>query len=280
MITASIVLFHTEKEMVDQAIRSFSPNEDRILFLIDNSSKACVDFDGKDHLIYIFNGKNLGYGAAHNIAIRKAIELGANYHVVLNPDVTFEPSVIGELARYAATHTDVVYMLPKVLYPNGDTQHLCKLLPTPFDLIFRRFLPKSAFIQKWNDRYVLKEFGYDAVLNPPCLSGCFMFLRVSALKQSRILFDERFFMYCEDFDLIRRLHRLGKTIYYPFVTVVHRHAKGSYQSGKLLRLHMKSAILYFNKYGWMIDPERRRENRKILREVKGGGKGCREKIKL
>jgi GT2 family glycosyltransferase len=59
-----------------------------------------------------------------------------------------------------------------------------------------------------------------------------MFLRVKTLKEKNILFDERFFMYFEDFDIIRRLHRVGKTIYYPEVTIIHNHNKASYKSKK------------------------------------------------
>lgn len=124
------------------------------------------------------------------------------------------------LRSYTDNHRDVVYMLPKVIYPDGKMQYLCKLLPTPFDLIGRRFLPKK-FTKRWNDIYILKASGYDRVMNPPCLSGCFMFLQTYVLKRYDLMFDERFFMYCEDFDLMRRLHRIGKTIFYLEVQIVH-----------------------------------------------------------
>lgn len=38
---------------------------------------------------------------------------------------------------------------------------------------------------------MLKFTGYNTIMNVPILSGCFMFLRVSALKEIG-LFDERF----------------------------------------------------------------------------------------
>ena len=52
-----------------------------------------------------------------------------------------EKQYIKELCEYMNNNSDVVYILPKVIYPNGELQYLCKLLPTPSDLIFRRFLP-------------------------------------------------------------------------------------------------------------------------------------------
>lgn len=269
MVTASIVLFHTPGELLEKVARSYSPDAGHKLYLIDNSetrSKLAEKMAG-ENVEYIFNGKNMGYGRAHNIGIEKAIAEKADYHVILNPDLEFDPSLVPELARYADRHGDVACMMPKVLDPGGETQYLCKLLPCPSDLFFRRFMSRFGIAKRKDDRYALKGFGYDRIINPPCLSGCFMFMRTSVLEKSGIRFDGRFFMYCEDFDLVRRLHRVGKTIYYPYVSVIHRHGRESYKNGRMLRIHMASAFKYFNKYGWFFDRERKRMNEEILRET-------------
>lgn len=267
MISGSIVVYHSDFETVKRAAESFAPSVERHLYIIDNSETPSDEYRSFPYTEYIFNGKNEGYGKAHNIALHKAVETGSRYHVVLNPDVYFEPSVIDELQKYADSHEETVYLLPKVLYPDGSLQYLCKLLPTPADLIFRRFLP-SSLVRKSNDRYCLKMSGYDRIMNPPCLSGCFMFLRVSALRDYSLYFDDRFFMYCEDFDLMRRLHRIGKTEFYPYVQIVHDHAHASYKNWHMLKEHIASAIKYFSKYGWFFDRERKEMNRKILDEIR------------
>ena len=269
MISASLVLYNTKKEDIDRLLESYKPSDNRRLFIMDNSPAPdgyCSNL-ANDYIDYTYSGRNLGYGSAHNIGIKKGIEIGSDYHLVLNPDIAFEPEILDELISYADEHRDVVYMLPKVIYPDGEIQYLCKLLPTPFDLIFRRFLPEVGFIRDINDRYILKKTGYNKIINPPCLSGCFMFMRTETLREHELFFDDRFFMYCEDFDLMRRLHRVGKTVFYPKVTIVHNHAKSSYKSKKMLLEHIKSACKYFNKYGWFWDPERREQNRKILKEI-------------
>ena len=94
-----------------------------------------------------------------------------------------------------------------------------------------------------------------------------MFLRLKAIKENNIYFDERYFMYLEDFDLIRNLHRVGKTIFFPEVSIIHNHAKESYKNRKLMKIHIQSAIKYFNKYGWLFDKERKEMNSQILREI-------------
>lgn len=56
-------------------------------------------------------------------------------------------------------------------------------------------------------------------------------------------------------------------IFLPQAEVVHEHGKGSYRSWRLLREHMRSAILYFNRFGWFVDAERRLLNRETLARV-------------
>lgn len=270
MITASVVLYKTPREDVDSILKSFAPGADRRLFLLDNSPEYDGSFDDvrdMPFVEYIFNGTNLGYGRANNIGIRKAVEQGSDYHIVMNPDLSFEPDVPDRLAAFADADPSVVYILPEIVNESGTVQHLCKLLPTPADLIFRRFFPDKGIVRKNNERYVLAAFGYDRIINPPCLSGCFMFMRTKTLREHALYFDERFFMYCEDFDLIRRLHRVGKTLYYPRIRIVHRQARASYTDWGMLKAHIVSACRYFNKYGWLIDPERKRMNERILREL-------------
>ena len=271
MISAAVVLFNTPLDLINRVINCYAPSKERHLYLIDNSQERLAEYQQTswpDGVEYLFVGENQGYGKAHNIGIQKAISEKSRYHLVLNPDVHFLPDVPDQLADYADQHPDVVCMMPKVTYPNGEIQFLCKLLPTPLDLFCRRFLGGIPLLKAVGDRYTLKSFGYDKIINPPCLSGCFMFLRTDTLRQNDLAFDERFFLYCEDFDLVRRLHRYGKTLFYPEVTIAHDHARASYKDSKMLRMHMRSAFQYFNKYGWFFDAERVRMNQQILKEIR------------
>lgn len=273
MITASVVIYHSKKEEIESLLKSVK-NSDCVkrLYVIDNDSteenRSYFESCELSTIIEYYPHENTGYGSSHNIALHKAIEEGSDYHVVLNPDIEFESDVLSKLAAYMDNNKDVVYMLPKVIYPNGELQYLCKLLPTPADLILRRFIPNCGWKQKKDALYSLKHSGYDKIMNPPCLSGCFMFMRVSTLKENNIFFDERYFMYLEDFDLMRRLHRVGKTVFYPEISIIHNHAKESYKSKKMLKIHIQSAIKYFNKFGWIFDKERKEMNKKILDEIK------------
>jgi GT2 family glycosyltransferase len=271
VISGSIVLYNSGIEQLECVINSFAPSEKRQLFLIDNSplqtNVGSILRDNK-YISYYFVGRNLGYGTGHNIALKMALKIQSQYHLIMNPDVQYNPQIIDTIIEFMENDESIIYLMPKILNKKKELQYLCKLLPTPANLILRRFLPEVISAQKINDGYIIRDIEYDSILNPPSLSGCFMFLRMSLIEKYNLFFDERFFMYCEDVDLIRRLHRIGKTIYYPQVSIIHDHSKESYRLNRMFFEHIKSAVKYFNKYGWFYDKERKEMNRKFLEEIK------------
>ncbi len=265
IISGSIVLYKTDRG-IRQSIESFLNTSLPVkLFLIDNSptqllKEGLTDVLQDNRVEYIFNNRNLGYGAGHNIALKKVQKI-SSYHLVLNPDVYFDSNVLPKLFSFMEANKEVGLVLPKVIYPNGQLQYLSKLLPSPSVLIFRRFLPTSI-IKRSLFNYEMKFSGYNKKMEVPYISGCFMFMRTSLL--SRVgLFDERFFLYLEDTDLSRRFFLAAKNMYYPGVQIVHHHTRGSYKNFRLLLIHIKSAVQYFNKWGWLTDRERNLINNKV-----------------
>jgi len=272
-LNVSIVLYQNSLVQLKRAINSvLSTKLDVKLYLIDNSPADSLKIlsELNPRIVYIFNNANLGFGKAHNIAIKETLKEGVPFHLIMNPDIYFDKEVLEELYSFMEENKDIGLVMPKVLYPDGRIQYLCKLLPTPFDLFGRRFLnkgPLKKYIEKRNEIYELRFTGYNKIMEVPYLSGCFMFIRTEVLKKVG-LFDEKFFMYLEDTDLSRRIHRVAKTIYYPYVHIYHEHQKGSYKNLKLLKIHIESAIKYFNKWGWFNDPERDIINKKTLEKLK------------
>ena len=230
------------------------------VFLIDNSPVENPDFKTLN-VTYQFTGKNSGYGAGHNIAIRQTLEQDLPYHLVINPDIAFQPEILSEIVDFMNNNPEIGLLMPKILYPTGEIQYLCKLIPTPFDLIIRRFLPKSWTLERTKE-FELRASGYNHIMNVPYLSGCFMFLRTEAIREVG-MFDERFFMYPEDIDLSRRINRHFRTVFYPEVSIVHNHAHSSYMNTRMMFIHMFNMIRYFNKWGWIVDKERRKVNKEI-----------------
>jgi GT2 family glycosyltransferase len=253
-ITSCIVLYKNDVTMLREAIDSFLNTALNVkLYLVDNSPTNELKVLVTDHRIeYIHNPYNPGFGASHNVAIQKSFELDSDYHMVLNPDIYFDKGTLEKLCEFMDSNVDVGQLMPKVTYPNGDFQYLCKTNPTFFDLFARGFMPRflKNIFQKRMGSYEYKDQDYDEIIyDVPYLSGCFMFLRTDTLKKVGF-FDDKIFMYLEDADLTRRFLEVSRTVYYPAAHVYHHFAKLTHKELKFKWITVQSAFIYFNKWGW------------------------------
>jgi hypothetical protein len=264
-LTAAIVTYRNSIAQLRRAVESIARQRCRVqLVLVDNAGESAVAaLAAECGAIYLLPPGNVGFGKAHNLAFERVRQLSP-YHLVLNPDVHFEAPVLETLLGVMTAQPDLGVIMPKILYADGTTQHLCKRLPTPWDLVMRRFAPDFAHgvFRRAMERYELRDRDYDLPMEPPTLSGCFLLLRNSVLDQVG-LFDERFFMYMEDVDLVRRILRVSRALYDPAVSIVHEYQKGSYRDARLARHHVLSAVKYFSKWGWILDSERGRLNQRL-----------------
>jgi GT2 family glycosyltransferase len=251
------------------SVKSFLEGVDGgVLVISDNSEVQLTHILLQNpNVRYIFNDSNIGFGAAHNKAIAAIGEM-SNFHLIMNPDIIFSVDVIPHLISVMQANPDIGAIMPRINYPDGSLQRLCKMLPTPVDLIFRRFIPIKLIQNFINHRYELHDLPQDRLVDVPILSGCFLIVRTEFL---RIYggFDEQYFMYLEDVDLVRRIGLTKRVVYDPRVSVTHKYAKGSYGNKKLLGYHIISAFRYFKKWGWCFDAQRKAVNAKILKSLKG-----------
>lgn len=244
MVTASIVLFNENIETLKKTVDSFlkTPLEKK-LYLIDNSSNNSLEkYFNHSEIEYVFVGKNIGFGKAHNIVLDK---INSDFHLILNPDVDFSPDVIPDLIKEIKNNSEVSFITPKVVYPNKEKQFVCRKHPTFFDLINRKLkISKNQIIKnEYRNKYLSEPF------YPDFIHGCFMLFKTEDFKQLKG-FDERYFLYMEDADICREIDNSGKKIlYYPNIEITHQHQKGSSKNIKLFFYHLSSAIKYFLKWG-------------------------------
>ena len=267
-ISVSIVLYNTNSIELQKAIDSLSLYKLKlILYLIDNSPNDDLKFFESDNVIYIHNPSNPGFGAAHNIAIEKAVKSDAKYHFIVNPDIYFKVDILSPMIQFMENDSEIGMMMPQILNDDGTIQNLPKLLPSPYSVLMRKFkFPNflyNSFINSYELRFVPKNKIYSA----PILSGCFTLLNLQAIKKVG-LYDDKFFMYFEDWDLSRRMHQHYKTIYFPEVSVYHGYESGANKSSRLFKIFIHSAITYFEKWGWFFDSERKKINNKALSQFK------------
>lgn len=266
-VTASLVLYCNPPHVFEGAVRSVIESDaDVVISIVDNSPVPLTsDLFSHRRVRYIHAGANLGFGAGHNKAFSGVADQ-SDVHFIINPDVTFGPAVLGALENVFAHHSEVSAAMPSIHDEMDRPQHLCKALPTPIDLIARRFIPIARIRRAINANYELRGLPTKGLIDIPSLSGCFLGVRSSMFARVGG-FDERFFMYMEDVDLVRRLGDQGRTVYVPAAKIHHGHARSSYRFGKLMFVHVRSAVSYFGKWGWFRDPVRTTRNAAARRLV-------------
>ena len=265
MITASLVIFKTKHDELCTILTCCLKSCIDKVYVVDNSPsddlKTIVLGFKSDKFEYVFGQGNVGFGHANNIGIRKAIDCGSKYHVILNPDIIFSSLAFKKMTFFMDSHEDIGMLSPSLTYPDGRPQVTAMKLPTPLDMFGRRLFPK-ALANIINKSYELQECDLTKSREIPNICGCFMYCRTAMLQKAG-LFDEKFFMYFEDFDLVRRVHKVGKVVIFPMVSIIHAHAAEHRKSKFLLKESIKSAIKYFNKWGWFFDADRRFWNKKV-----------------
>lgn len=254
LLTISIVLYKNDIKVLKKTIESVTKiQHPYILYLVDNSPTPIFkELECSQNAIYIHMPSNPGFGAAHNIAIKKSIEKKSSYHLVLNPDIFFDSGTIENIIKFMDSNKNIGHLMPKILYPDNSFQYLCKNNPTFFDLFIRGFIPNFAkkYFKKRLDKYEKRDSNFNEIIfDIPYLSGCFMFFRTSFLKKVGF-FDENIFMYLEDADITRRFLKFSNTVYYPMVTVYHHFAGLTHKKLKFKIITIQSAITYFKKWGW------------------------------
>ena len=251
-ITASIVIFKENFNELSKAVESFLKTDlSKKIFLIDNSpsDKLRNKFTHPD-IEYIFIEKNIGFGAGHNIVIDK-IKNYSKYHLILNPDVWFSPSVIHNLIAVMEKENSTAMVAPKVLFPDGKHQCSSRRYPSVFELLIRRSgLFKKMFSSllkrgEYNDKDLTKPF------YPEVLHGCFQLFRTNDFVSIKG-FDERYFLYMEDVDICRKIDKFEKSkLYFPREEIIHKLKKGSSKQLSLFMIHISSIVKYFIKWNFL-----------------------------
>ncbi len=240
------IVTYNNSDKISNALGSIIANTkgvDYKLYISDNAS--CDDTlkivkENFDNVNIIENGRNIGFGAAHNSCLKK---VNSKYHAVVNPDIVLSYDVLSSLCSYLDQHEDTVLVTPKVLFPDGSEQLLPKRRPK-FKYLLARRLP---IFSKYADEYTMKNENLSSPTEVDFCSGCFFVIRTDAFKKLNG-FDERFFMYMEDADLTLRAKQFGKTMFLPEENVIHCWERSSSKSLKYFLIHVSSYLKFLQKH--------------------------------
>lgn len=266
LLSVSIVTYQTPPaaflqslESLDRAARELARHEDSpvAVTILDNGGEERALRDlvqplQSSHCRYDVKGGlgNLGYGRAHNLAIKASPAL---YHLILNPDVVLDPQCLTKGVAFLRENPLVKAVAPHATDRQGNVQYLCKRFPTLFDLVLRGFAPeflRKPFARRLLD-YEMRESVSkgDVVWDIPIVSGCFMLCETALLKKVGG-FDERFFLYFEDFALSMELKKHGLLAYLPDMRIQHFGGNSARKGLNHIAMFATSAIKFFNTYGW------------------------------
>ena len=230
---------------------------DVALNLIDNSEqgsqakalRALAVRTGWPHAMLLSGHGNVGYGAAHNLAIRTNT---APAHLVLNPDVELDPNALRSGLKTLAL-PGVVLVGAVGRDGDGRPGYLSKRIPTVWTFFLRGFAPvwlKQRFDAQLA-HYEYHDLPTDRVSDVILVSGAFMLCRTDALHTVGG-FDERYFLHFEDLDLSLRLARYGRVVSDPQVTLIHHGGNSASRGLAHLRVFVRSGLRFFNTHGWRL----------------------------
>ena len=249
-LSACIVLYHCGEEVFN-ALRCVSQSDMEVaVYLCDNSPEDVT----ADKLQWSFPGvvvlpqkENVGFGRANNAVLPY---LQSKYHIIMNPDVTFPPDLLGKMYAYMEAHPNIAILTPKVLNEDGSEQFLPKKRISVHYLLGGLLESWGGLFRRWREEYTLADLDIRGPLPVEFATGCFMFIRTSVFQKLEG-FDPRFFLYQEDSDLSRRIleMNLGSIVYHPDMVVTHRWARENTRTLRGCMRQIRSIFKYFLKWG-------------------------------
>ena len=201
---AVLILQYNSADFTMQLLKSIesfeSINLDRYRFiLMDN----CSQDPRKEEIIsrfpwvrFVEYGENLGFGRAHNKIMSAVNE---EWVLLLNNDcILLNDAITRTLHLAQAVEAD--FATCAVFNKDMSDQVNFSTLPTPLRKIFLNMTGMTRMLWFLRRKLRAARVGY--------INGAFLLIRRSAIPQGK-LFDDRYFMYTEDLDLMYRLARHG-----------------------------------------------------------------------
>jgi len=184
-------------------------------------------------VVVVRNPRPKGFGANHNRAFAAC---DTPWFAILNPDLRFaQPDCFDRLLEEAAANPGYALLAPVITNSAGGVEDAVRGNLTLQSLLRRRRLgARTAALQADRTPRPGQPFYW--------LAGMFLMVRSSAF-QAVGGFDERYFLYCEDYDLSARLFNAGHAlVQVQGAIAIHDAQRDSRRSLKHLGLHLSSLV--------------------------------------
>lgn len=246
---SAIVVNYNAGPLLERCVAAASPQVGE-LFVIDNASTdnsietlvVALSFG----LRVIHNPYNLGFAAACNIGIRHAT---GEFVLFLNPDCTLAPNTVARLVEVLDAEPRAGMVGGLLLNPDGTEQGGGRrAIPTPWRAFVRGFgLYRLA--RRWPrlffDFHLHRQPLPSEPIEVEAISGAFMLVRRAAID-SVGLWDEGYFLHCEDLDWCLRFRRQGwKILFVPSARATHQLGVSSRSRPWFVEWHKHRGMLRF-----------------------------------
>lgn len=245
-----IVVSHNTRSQLAKCLRSIGTGHEVIV--VDNASadgSSRMVEEEFSHVRLVSNPENRGFGAANN----QGIDIAQGELILfLNSDCYAQPGAINRLAL-AMERASACAAGGRLLNPDGSLQQSAARMLNLWHVI-----SEQTGLEKLLHVYWCTP---DLGLAEPVPVGQVMGACLMIRKNGTIRFDEDFFLYCEDTDLIRRIvekdqaeGRSGTVLYVPGAEFIHELGASSQGHARWLSVarYNRGKELYFLKHsGWM-----------------------------
>ena len=194
------------------------------------------------------NQRNLGFAVGHNQATQGLV---SDLHLILNPDAFLEEDAIYRGIMLMYSQPSIAMLGPRGVTNQGLPAFLAKRYPSVLVLLIRglNWRRLNEIFTEALSSYEYRDLPDNKESNVVLLSGCCLLVRTDTLKKVRG-FDERFFLYFEDFDLSLRVAGHGRVVNAPSMVVTHLGGNTSKKGLKSIAYFIVSGVKFFFKHGW------------------------------
>ncbi|MBE0436011.1 MAG: glycosyltransferase family 2 protein [Methylomicrobium sp.] len=220
----------------------------REIIVVDNASHdgSLEAIQDLPEITLVRNSQNLGFAAACN----KGIELARSpYLLFLNPDCNFEQGTIMTIAECLSQDDRAGMAGGLLINPDGTEQAGGRrAVPTPWRSFVRAFgLYRLA--NRWPRLFYDFNLHNQPLPTTPieveALSGACMLVRRKAIDDVG-LWDEGYFLHCEDLDWCMRFRQKGwKVLFVPTAKVTHAHGACSGGRPIFVEWHKHKGMMRF-----------------------------------
>ena len=205
------------------------------IIVVDNGSETPFVTDDKNTII-IRSDKNTGFTGGNNIGIKKALERGANFVLIINNDTVVSQNMISNLLKVLESDKKIGAVVPKIYFSKGHEYHKEKYK----DSELGRVIWFAGGYMDWKNAQSVHigldevdQGQYDKSHKINFATGCCILLKREVLETIG-LFDKKYFLYYEDADFSQRITKSGYEIYYVPSAILYHDNAGSSGSGSEL----------------------------------------------